>query len=76
MALRGADPALGDTRRARRLRVMGRALERQGWLLTGSISGNQSGATRSTEISTAVVVPLFSSQWLVFRSSGQPSPGP
>ena len=30
----------------------------------------------STEISTAGVVPLFSSQWVVFRSSGQPTPGP
>ena len=33
-------------------------------------------ATISTEISTAVAVPLFSSQWVVFRSSGQPTPGP
>ena len=32
--------------------------------------------TMSTEISTAGVVPLFSSQWTVLRSSGQPSPGP
>jgi hypothetical protein len=31
--------------------------------------------TISTEISTAVIVPLFSSQWDVFRSSGQPAPG-
>ena len=31
---------------------------------------------RSTEISTAVTVPLFSSQCLVFLSSGQPTPGP
>jgi len=32
--------------------------------------------TMSTEISTAGIVPLFSSQWVVFRSSGQPAPGP
>ena len=32
--------------------------------------------TISTEISTAGIVPLFSSQWVVFRSSGQPTPGP
>ena len=32
--------------------------------------------TISTEISTAGTVPLFSSQWMVFRSSGQPTPGP
>ena len=32
--------------------------------------------TTSTEISTAGSVPLFSSQWRVFRSSGQPTPGP
>jgi hypothetical protein len=32
--------------------------------------------TISTEISTAGIVPLFSSQWIVFRSSGQPAPGP
>lgn len=32
--------------------------------------------TMSTEISTAGIVPLFSSQWVVFRSSGQPTPGP
>ena len=30
----------------------------------------------STEISTAGTVPLFSSQWVVFLSSGQPTPGP
>jgi hypothetical protein len=32
--------------------------------------------TMSTEISTAGVVPLFSSQCMVLLSSGQPSPGP
>ena len=32
--------------------------------------------TISTEISTAGVVPLFSSQCVVFLSSGQPKPGP
>ena len=32
--------------------------------------------TTSTEISTAGTAPLFSSQWTVFRSSGQPTPGP
>ena len=30
----------------------------------------------STEISTAGIVPLFSSQCVVFLSSGQPTPGP
>ncbi len=32
--------------------------------------------TISTEISTAGVAPLFSSQWVVFLSSGHPTPGP
>ena len=32
--------------------------------------------TTSTEISTAGTSPRFSSQWRVFRSSGQPKPGP
>lgn len=32
--------------------------------------------TMSTETSTAGTVPRFSSQWVVFRSSGQPTPGP
>jgi hypothetical protein len=32
--------------------------------------------TISTEISTAGIAPLFSSQCVVFRSSGQPTPGP
>ena len=32
--------------------------------------------TTSTEISTAGTSPRFSSQWRVFRSSGQPRPGP
>ena len=32
--------------------------------------------TISTEISTAGTVPLFSSQCVVFLSSGQPTPGP
>jgi hypothetical protein len=32
--------------------------------------------TISTEISTAGIVPLFSSQCVVFLSSGQPTPGP
>ncbi len=35
-----------------------------------------SDRTMSTEISTAGTVPLFSSQCVVFRSSGQPTPGP
>jgi hypothetical protein len=35
-----------------------------------------SDRTMSTEISTAGTVPRFSSQCLVFRSSGQPTPGP
>jgi len=42
----------------------------------GSSSSIHSCLTISTEISTAVIVPLFSSQWVVFRSSGQPTPGP
>jgi D-alanyl-D-alanine carboxypeptidase len=36
----------------------------------------QACLTMSTEISTAGIVPLFSSQCVVFRSSGQPTPGP
>ncbi len=36
----------------------------------------QSCITMSTEISTARTAPLFSSQWFVDRSSGQPTPGP
>lgn len=32
--------------------------------------------TISTEISTAGIAPLFSSQCVVFLSSGQPNPGP
>jgi hypothetical protein len=32
--------------------------------------------TMSTEISTAGIAPLFSSQCVVFLSSGQPGPGP
>ena len=32
--------------------------------------------TMSTEIFTAGIAPLFSSQWVVFLSSGQPTPGP
>jgi hypothetical protein len=32
--------------------------------------------TMSTETSTAGIVPRFSSQWFVVRSSGQPTPGP
>ena len=38
--------------------------------------GPQLALTKSTEISTAGVVPLFSSQCVVFLSSGQPTPGP
>ena len=33
-------------------------------------------STAAAEISTADLVPLFSSQWSVSRSSGQPRPGP
>lgn len=36
----------------------------------------QLALTMSTDISTAGVVPLFSSQCVVFLSSGQPTPGP
>ena len=42
-------------------------------------NGKQPGyslRTTSTEISTAGTSPRFSSQWRVFRSSGQPTPGP
>ena len=39
-------------------------------------SRRYSDRTMSTEISTAGTVPRFSSQCLVFRSSGQPTPGP
>jgi hypothetical protein len=42
----------------------------------GSSASIESCLTISTEISTAGIVPLFSSQWVVFRSSGQPTPGP
>ena len=42
----------------------------------GSSGSIHSCLTISTEISTAGTVPLFSSQWVVFRSSGQPTPGP
>ena len=42
----------------------------------GSTTSIHSCLTISTEISTAGIVPLFSSQWVVFRSSGQPTPGP
>ena len=42
----------------------------------GSNASIHSCPTMSTEISTAGIVPLFSSQWVVFRSSGQPTPGP
>lgn len=38
--------------------------------------GGYSCLTMSTEISTAGIVPLFSSQCVVFASSGQPRPGP
>jgi len=42
----------------------------------GSNASTHFWPTISTEISTAGIVPLFSSQWVVFRSSGQPTPGP
>ena len=42
----------------------------------GNHASIHSCPTMSTEISTAGIVPLFSSQWIVFRSSGQPTPGP
>ena len=41
-----------------------------------SSGGPDSCLTISTEISTAGTVPLFSSQCVVFLSSGQPTPGP
>jgi hypothetical protein len=41
-----------------------------------SHAAGNSCLTMSTEISTAGIVPLFSSQWVVFLSSGQPTPGP
>jgi hypothetical protein len=52
-----------------------------GWLRRlvrqlGHLSGLLSCLTISTEISTAGIVPLFSSQCVVFLSSGQPTPGP
>jgi len=67
-----------------------RRLRREGWCrrelrqlhpLVGRPRGKcQAGAycclTISTEISTAGVVPRFSSQCVVFLSSGQPTPGP
>ena len=43
---------------------------------TGCRAGAYSCPTMSTEISTAGMVPLFSSQCVVFLSSGQPTPGP
>ena len=50
-------------------------------LCSGAHTGKrQAGAyscqTMSTEISTAGIAPLFSSQCMVFLSSGQPTPGP
>jgi hypothetical protein len=42
----------------------------------GMTSTAYSCLTISTEISTAGIVPLFSSQCVVFLSSGQPTPGP
>ena len=42
----------------------------------GEIRATYGCRTMSTEISTAGVVPLFSSQCLVLLSSGQPTPGP
>ena len=57
--------------------------KRAGSSLSGVIEQRQkvglndySCLTISTEISTAGIVPLFSSQWVVFLSSGQPTPGP
>lgn len=44
--------------------------------LRGMGIGPQLALTMSTEISTAGVDPLFSSQCVVFLSSGQPTPGP
>ena len=50
---------------------------REAILVTGgSAAAAYSCLTTSTEISTAGTVPRFSSQWTVFRSSGQPTPGP
>lgn len=42
----------------------------------GVPAGAHACLTISTEISTAAIAPLFSSQWVVFLSSGQPTPGP
>ena len=42
----------------------------------GELHAAYSCLTMSTEISTAGIVPRFSSQWVVFLSSGQPTPGP
>ena len=59
------------------LRTRTRVVARSGSSGTPDLGGtDQSCVTRSTEISTAVLVPLFSSQCLVFLSSGQPTPGP
>jgi hypothetical protein len=44
--------------------------------LNGAVGPIDYCVTMSTEISTAGLVPLFSSQCVVFRSSGQPTPGP
>ena len=46
------------------------------WQRSPASATTHSWLTMSTEISTAGIVPLFSSQWVVFRSSGQPTPGP
>ena len=43
---------------------------------TSEIQGLWFSLTISTEISTAGIVPLFSSQCVVFLSSGHPTPGP
>ena len=44
--------------------------------LLGNHPATYSCPTISTEISTAGVVSLFSSQCVVLRSSGHPTPGP
>jgi hypothetical protein len=55
----------------------GRRVRRSGPAAAGEMPGSTYCClTMSTEISTAGIVPLFSSQCVVFLSSGQPTPGP
>ena len=76
----GPDGAAGRGRRAPRVR-RGLGFGRTGVRRPASRRPFHAGPfhaclTMSTEISTAGMVPVFSSQWFVFRSSGQPTPGP